>query len=175
LGTEARAFRNSCQIFRASRSNPKRLFAIKGDSDGAPSPSLCSCAGNQKPRSPRSGASLFSFPLTPTSPRWGEGEVRRGGGSTLPPLPLGRGRPRSGRVRGRLCSLTGHYLPLTPTLSPTGRGRSGNPTPGGGLFQQRTCLPSNAPPPVAGPDSCVSVRSPGTAPGLLFCAARLVP
>ena len=66
---------NSSQIFPSLRSNPQRLFAMDGGSDGAPSPSPVPALGTRSP-APPCGASLFlggaqAWPQRLTSPLWG--------------------------------------------------------------------------------------------------------
>ena len=81
FGTEAPAdhlgrgfFLNSSQIFPSSKGFPQRLSAMKGGSDGAPSPSPVPALGTRSP-APPCGASLFLYSPSPRrrSPRWGEG------------------------------------------------------------------------------------------------------
>ena len=167
FGTEAPAgppgrgfFLNSCQIFPSSKGFPKHLLAMKGVSDGAPSPSPVPALGTRSP-APPCGASLFC-----TSPR---------GHALTAHLPLGERTTalRSGEGADSIRAVT----PPHPTLSPTGRDspprclrlKPGNPTPGGGLFQQRTCFPPTPHHQVAGPDSCVSVlEAPALPRGFFF-------
>jgi hypothetical protein len=124
-------FFNSSQIFPSSRSNPQHLLAMKGGSDGAPSPSPVP-RWNQKPRPPVRGFSLFVPPpcgevrrrlggvgvgasrssseaVVFTLPMGEESARRR---QQAPPLPLGRGRPLCGRVRGLLNGIIGRVKSL---------------------------------------------------------------
>ena len=101
---KAWAFCNSCQIFPSSKGNPKHLAAMKGDSDGAPSPSPVPALEPEAPP-PVRGFSLFG--RTQRSP-----QTR----PSLGPPFLGRGRPLCGGVRGPL----NRRRHLTPSLSPMG-------------------------------------------------------
>ena len=169
FGTEAPAgppgrgfFLNSCQIFPSSKGFPKHLLAMKGVSDGAPSPSPVPALGTRSP-APPCGASLFLGPpcgvgASRLSSRRLPG--RTGGGSLLgcefSPHPA---HPAGGRLS---------HPPLA------GRDKApcllrGNPWPGHGLFQQRTCFPLTPHHQVAGPDSCVSVlEAPALPRGFFF-------
>ena len=102
---KAWAFCNSCQIFPSSKGNPKHLAAMKGDSDGAPSPSPVPAL---EPEAPPPRAGLLSFRTS--------SEVAADSPLSWPPLFLGRGRPLCGGVRGPL----NRRRHLTPSLSPMG-------------------------------------------------------
>ena len=121
FGTEAPAgppgrgfFLNSCQIFPSSKGFPKHLPAMKGAVMVPPPHHLFL---RWEPEAPLPRAGLLSFVNSPL----------RGGGIALeqpqtPPLPLGRGRPLCGRVRGRLNSISGRLSPPHPNPLPKGRG-----------------------------------------------------
>ena len=148
FGTEAPAdhlgrgfFLNSSQIFPSSKGNPQHLPAMKGGSDGAPSPSPVPALKTRSP-APPCGASLFSWP-----PR-GERGIALGQPQQAPPLPLGRGRPLCGRVRG-FRSIIEAVPPQPP--SPRGEGRrrpfAREPMARRRVIPATDLLPPNAPSP----------------------------
>ena len=160
---------NSSQIFPSLRSNPQRLFAMDGGSDGAPSPSPVPALGTRSP-APPCGASLF----------W---EELKRGRSVLPP-PCGEvgAQLRSSseavaqtRLRAGLGGETSIPSKMqTPPRRRRARIGAREPTARRRVIQAEDRLPSNAPIQVAGPESCVSVEKPRHCPGASSLLRRTV-